>query len=178
MASEYSLYRKIQVTLEIAKSVQIGSWSELRAEILSNRPPNFLTKRYDAEHDTVVQDISERSVKKTVAICRALQLVDETGALTSPGRQSLRKAAFDRVIAEQIHVLLEAKGVRVSLLNEIVARSLQSTPVTMPTALELWQQSAGEMSLMLFSQMLTLLAQAGGAESSQRKVYLHFGKRV
>jgi hypothetical protein len=47
-------------------------------------------------------------------------------------------------------------------------------PVIMPTAVELWEHASGDIPLLLFSQLLTLLAQCGGAESSQRKVYLQF----
>jgi len=174
MPSEYSLYRKIQVALEITKALRVESWVDIKERILSQAPPNFVTKQYDIKHDVRVEQVSERSIRRTVSICRALQLIDDSGDLTPAGRQALRQSTFDRILAEQVNSFLREKGVQVSTLNKLINKSLRSTPVIMPTAMELWEHGGRDIPLLLFSQMLTLLSQCGGAESSQRKVYLEF----
>jgi hypothetical protein len=174
MPSEYSLYRKIQVVLDIAKAAQLGSWVELKTQIISQRPPNFLTRQYDVKHDTMVQEVSERSIRKTVNVCRALGFIDDRGDLTAAGRKAVRQAQFDKALAERVREFLREKRVKMSMLNDLVQKSLRSRPVIMPTAAQLWEASDSGMSLLLFSQMLTLLSQCGGADSSQRKVYLEF----
>jgi hypothetical protein len=174
MPSEYSLYRKIQVALDIAKSVQISAWSQLKEKIASEAPPNFMTTQYDVKRDAMVQQLSERSIRRTVNICRALHLIDDSGDLTSTGRKSLRHASFNKILAEAVREFLEGRNVNISNLNEIIQKSLRARPVVMPTAIQLWEASRTEMPLLLFSQMLTLLSQCGGADSSQRKIYLEF----
>jgi len=174
MPSEFSLYRKIQVILDIAKASDIASWNELSGEIISERPPNFLTKQYDKRRDAMLPDISTRSVTRAVNACRALQLIYDSGSLTDAGRRALRSSLFNRVISEQVHRYLEQFGIRVANLNNIIEKSLRSDPLVMPTSAELWQRSGSRISLLRFSQMLTLLVQCGSADSSQRKIYLHF----
>lgn len=176
MPSEYSLYRKIQVVLDIAKAAQLDSWVELKTNVISQRPPNFLTRQYDVKHDTMVQEISERSIRKAVNVCRALGLIDDRGDLTVAGKKAIRQAQFDRVLIAQVREFLAAKGVDVETLNASVRKSLRAQPVVMPTALQLWEACQPEMTLPFFSQMLTLLSQCGSAESSQRKIYLKFNE--
>ncbi|MGD0538049.1 MAG: hypothetical protein ABSC03_10440 [Verrucomicrobiota bacterium] len=174
MPSEFSLYRKIQVVLETARGVNVTSLVELRREIILQRAPNFLTKQYDKEHDSFVQEVSRRGVRRTVNICGTLRLIDERGDLSEAGRRALRRTVFDRILTEQIHKCLEDNRLGPTMLNAIIAKGLRSNPVVMPTTAELWEEAKTEVPLLLFSQMLTLLAQCGSADSSQRKIYLHF----
>jgi hypothetical protein len=174
MPSEYSLYRKIQVVLNIAKAAQLSSWVELKTTVISQRPPNFLTRQYDVKHDTIVQEVSERSIRKTVNVCRALGLIDDRGDLTVAGRKAVRQAQFDRVLITQVQEFLADKGVEIESLNACVRKSLRAQAVVMPTAFHLWKACEPDMTLPFFSQMLTLLSQCGSAESSQRKIYLEF----
>lgn len=171
MASERSLYRKIQVVLSLAKAVDIGSISELYTAVAAQRPPNFLTKQYDSAHDELTLDVSKRGVRRAVNICRRLGLLDEAGGLTETGKQALKAAHFDRIVSNQIRTLFRERGIGRSALNEIIRKCLRSDPVTMPTTSELWERTNSEISLMLFSQMLTLLSQCGEAQSFQRKIY-------
>jgi hypothetical protein len=176
MPSDFSLYRKIQVVLDVAKAVRVTSWTDLRREIIAQRPPNFVTKQYDQKRDAFLPDISTRSVRRAVSICRSLQLLDDSGQLTEPGRRALRASIFDRVLAEQVHGFLKQEGLHVSALNNIITKSLRANPLIMPTSAELWQKCGAEIPLLLFSQMLALLAHCGSADSSQRKIYLHFNE--
>jgi hypothetical protein len=176
MPSEFSLFRKIQVVLEIAKAVEVRSWRELNGEIISQRPPNFLTKQYDKKHDAMMHDVSRRGVRKTIRICRMLQLIDDNGHITDVGRRALRSSVFNRVLSAQVQQFLGTNGIQIGTLSVIINKSLRSDPLVMPTSSVLWQESGSKMSLLLFSQMLTLLAQCGMAESSQRKIYLRFNR--
>lgn len=174
MPSEISLYRKIQVVLDVARAVKVNDCLELRAQIMGQRPPNFITKQYDKKHDAFLPDISERGVRRAVAVCRMLQLIDDSGQLDEAGRHALRGSNFSRVLAEQVKAFLEKHGIHFSTLNSIVAKNLRANPMIMPTSIEIWQKCGTTMRLLLFSQMLTLLSQCGSAQSSQRKIYLHF----
>jgi hypothetical protein len=176
MPSEFSLFRKIQVVLDIAKAVEVGSWRELNSEVISQRPPNFLTKQYDKKHDAMMHDVSQRGVRKAINISRMLQLIDDKGHITDVGRRALRSSIFGRVLSEQVQQFLEGKGIQIRSLGGIINKSLHSNPLVMPTSSVLWEGSGSKIPLLLFSQMLTLLSQCGVAESSQRKIYLRFNQ--
>jgi len=174
MPSEFSLFRKIQVVLDIAKAVEVKSWRELSSEVISQRPPNFLTKQYDQKHDAMMHDVSRRGVRKTIHVCRMLQLIDDNGQVTNVGRRALRSALFSPVLSGQVGKFLENRGVQIATLEGVIDACLRSNPLVMPTSSVLWERSGSKMPLLLFSQMLTLLAHCGAAESSQQKIYLRF----
>ncbi len=173
MPSENSVYRKIQVVLDVAKSVRVNTLEELRREIRGRKYPNFETLQYDQAQDDSVRRQSDRVIQRTVGICCALSIIGAEGRLTKEGRQALMKARFDNTIASQIRSFLKREGVRLSNLNSIIFEDLQSSPPILPTSRELWTASGSEISCSVFSRMLTLLAQCGGAQSSQKKIYLH-----
>ncbi len=173
MPSESSLYRKIQVALDIAKSVKVDSVVGLRAEISGRKPPNFLSRRYDRETDKFVVDISGRSIRQTVAICRILGLLEESGGLSEQGRRAIQRAKFDNVLASRIRALMRGEDVDLPALNTAIEKGFHAKPPTLPTAKELWGASHGSMTYPLFARMLTLLSHSGGAKSTQKKIYLH-----
>ncbi len=177
MPSEYSLYRKIQVVLDVAKSVKVDSIDQLGAEIKGRRLPNFLSRRYDREKDVFVTDISDKSIRRAVTLCAVLGLVGHDGTLLAKGRQALQRIRYDRVVAGQVRAFLKGKGVNIHELNRVILESLQSSPPVLPTSKELWTITGSPMSRGMFSKMLTLLAHCGGAKSSQKKIYLHVDTR-
>lgn len=173
MPSEKSVYRKIQVVLNTAKSVKVNTLEGLHAEIRARKQPNFLTRQYDREQDTVVDDISDRAIRRTLSVCLLLELIGPDGRLTKEGRQALRSVRFDNVIASQIRLFLRREGIIFSDLNKVILEDLHSNPPVLPTSRELWEAVDSDISISNFSRMLTLLSLCGGAQSSQKKIYLH-----
>lgn len=177
MPSENSVYRKIQVVLDIAKSVTVNTLEELRREIKGRKRPNFETDQYDQAHDIFAPRQSDRVIRRTVTLCHVLELIGSDGHLTKEGRQALMKARFDNVVANQIHLFLRREGISFSDLNKVILEDLHSNPPVLPTSRELWETVDADISYSNFSRMLTLLVQCGGAMSSQRKIYLHISSK-
>jgi hypothetical protein len=174
MASERSLYRKIQIVLDVTKSVSATNISELREHISSQELPTFISEQYDEEQDRFVPRVSKRVVRKTLGTCRLLGLIGDDGRLTPLGREASRRSRFDRVISEQVRELLSSRGVSFKSLNELIRKHLHTSPPQLPTADDLWKSINADVSNGIFTRMLTLLVHCGIAESAQRRIYLHF----
>ena len=177
MPGESSLYRKIQVVLDLAKAVKVNSLVEFHLQIRDSGMQNFLSRRYDKKTDTFVIDISEKSIRHTVKLCSLLGLLTEDGSLSPTGRHALQAARYDQVIAVRIRQCLKREGVALQDLNDTIMRYLQGSPTVLPTCKQLWLAAGNSMSYSVFSKMLTLLAQCGGAQSSQKKIYLRIKAR-
>ena len=173
MPSELSFYRKIQVVLDLAKSVKPNSIDELHEEIKAQGYTNFLTRKYDSERDDFIQFVSDRSIRRTIAFCRTLGLIEPDGSLSKQGRQAVDRTKFDKTAANQIRALLQGSEIDLADLNEIILNKLQSNPPVLPTCKELWAEIETEMSYSRFSRLMTMLVHCGGARSSQAKIYLH-----
>ena len=173
MASSRSIYRKIQEVLDFAKSIDVKTAAQLRSEIESTEPQIFKTNQYDRESDAFVPRISQRVIRNTVNMCELLDLIGVDGGLTDLGREALRKNRFDKVLSSQVRLKLRTKGVTLAEINRVIITSLQAKPPIMPTCARIWESCGGTMSYSLFWRLLTLLANCGAAESSQKKIYLH-----
>jgi hypothetical protein len=99
--------------------------------------------------------------------------VGADGGLTEIGRKALHKKQFDGLVAGQIRSFLKKAGVNLMELNQIIQNHLKADPPVLPTCKEIWVATANQVSYPTFSRMLTLLAQCGGAHSSQKKIYLN-----
>lgn len=174
MASDHSLYRKIELVLDMAKSVSVANLDELRSEIIGRKPANFFSRQYDPETDRFDEDISERAVRKTLSTCRVLGLLADDGSLTTAGREALRKTRFDAVLAAAVRRFFREREIHLSKLNEQIREKLQASPPVLPTSEELWRTTGAQMSRGTFARMLTLLAHSGAARSAQRRIYLRF----
>ena len=174
MASDRSLYRKIEVVLDLAKSVSVASVHELRSEILGRKPSLFFSRQYNSATDRFDEDISERVIRKTLSVCRLLGLLDDDGSLTAAGREALRKTRFDAVVAGAVRRFLREREIHLAKLNELIRKRLQTNPPVLPTSVELWQATGMTMARGTFARMLTLLAHCGAADSTQKRIYLRF----
>ncbi len=174
MPSERSLYRKIQLTLDVAKSSEADSLTDLTATVVAKQFPNFDTLQYDEEVDDFTWRQSDKVVRRTVRLCNHLGLVQKDGRLSKIGRQATRKTRFEEVIAERVRIRLMEAGVEIGRLNRIIKKKLQSEPTVLPTAAELWDEVEPQIARAEFSRMLTLLTHCGAAASSQRKIFLSF----
>ena len=174
MASERSLYRKIQIVLDVTKSVSASNLDELREKISGQELPVFVSEQYDEEEDRFVPRVSARIIRKTIGSCRLLGLIGEDGRLTPLGREASRRRQFDAVLSQQIRAFLGNRDVSFKALNDLIHKRLQANPPLLPTSEELWHAIKTEIPRGTFTRMLTLLAHCGGAESAQRRIYLHF----
>lgn len=172
MPSEVSLYRKIQVVLDVAKSIKPNSIDELREEIKSQGYTNFLARKYDSEKDDFIQFISDRSIRRTIAFCLTLDLIGTDGSLSKQGRKAVDRTKFDKTVAGQIRDLLEGSEIHLPAFNKIILNKLRSNPPVLPTCKELWAEIETKMSYSKFSRLMTILVHCGGARSSQAKIYL------
>jgi hypothetical protein len=175
MPSEHSIYRKIQVILEIAKSANIETIPALQKLIERKNLVTFHTRHFDRDKDSFVIETSEKAIHNALRLCQDLKLVKTDGSLTEKGRQAIQRAKFEQVIANQILTCFREAGIQVSELNKLILESIQSNPPVMPTSSVLWAAIEEKMHHFQFSRMISLLAQCGGAESSQKKVYLRIG---
>jgi hypothetical protein len=173
MPSELSLYRKIQVVLDVAKSIEPNSIDELREEIKSQGYTNFLARKYDSEKDDFIQFISVRSIRRTMAFCLTLGLLETDGSLSKQGRKAIDRTKYDKTVAGQIRPLLEGSDIHLPEFNKIILKKLRSSPPVLPTCKELWAEVETKMSYSQFSRLMTMLVHCGGACSSQAKIYLH-----
>lgn len=174
MASEKSLYRKIQLVLGVANVAPKTTLKDLVTEVESQKLPAFNTLQYDPDKDQFSWRVSRRVIRRTVSFCYRLGLVTEDGQLTRDGRQALRKTQFDIVLADRTRIILSASGIVIGKLNKTIEESLQSNPPALPTAKTLWSAAKTNMKVPEFSRLLTLLSHCGAAQSSQSKLYLTF----
>lgn len=172
MASERSLYKKIQEVLVIARSVRVKSLRELRDHIESEPPDMFKTRQYDAKTDTKPLLVSPPVVRRAVNMCLFLELLSIDGRLTETGREALHPRQFDQIVAECVRSKMLESGVHLSRLNDVIVKGLQASPPALPTSGALWEAAGNDMAKGLFTRLLTLLAHCGAAESSQRKIFL------
>lgn len=164
----------MQTVVEIAKSVKVSSLGDLCKEIKGIAPTMFNTGRYVAERDEFVPDISIESIKRAVAFCRLLELLSEEGALTVHGREATRKSRFGSVVGEQTRLILGRSGVKITTINSVIRRKLQTDPPALPTADVLWDELQPNVNRGTFSKLLTLLVHCECGQSSQKKIYLNF----
>jgi len=172
MPSERSLYRKIQIAIDIAKSVRVDSMQGLAAEIEARELPSFNTLQYDRERDTFVPRQSGRTIRRVLHLCRRLDLLADDGHLSEHGRIILRRTKFDGILANQVRNVLREHGVNLKRINTVIRSKLKADPPILPTASELWESMQPELRQADFSRLLTLLVNCGTAESSQRRVFL------
>lgn len=174
MPSERSLYRKIQIVLDVAKGVAASDLAQLRSEVSAQELPTFMSEHYDDDEDRFVLRVSERIVRKTLGVCRLLGLIGDDARLTAMGREASRRSRFDAVMSRQVRSFLNERHVSFKALNAIIRKRLQTTPPILPTSDELWRESHSDVPQGTFNRMLTLLAHCGAAESYQRRIYVHF----
>ena len=173
MPSERSLFRKIQEVLETVKAEDVDSVDELRDKLAKRHDKMFKTRQYNPEKDTISLRPSVRVIRNTVRMCYLIGLISNEGRLTDAGRQALDRTRFESVIRYQVRGFLKAQGVGLAQMNRAIAESLQARPVVLPTSAALWQAAGSQVPKGIFTRLLTLLSHAGGAESTQRKIYLH-----
>lgn len=172
MAHEHSIYRKVQIVLETAKSSNSESLNGLEAIIKEKNLTAFHSRQFDREKDIYTTSTSIKSIRRVVRFCRELELVKENGSLTAAGREALHRARFEDVIVARVLSYFKNADIEVAQINQLIADRLHSRTPALTTANEIWETLKTKISYSKFSPMLTLLSQCGGARSSRKKVYL------
>ena len=172
MPSDRSVYRKIQVVLEVRHTNAVDSRTELIDLIKNAKDPTFFTRQYDDETDEFIERISPKAIRRTVKLCETLGLLDPRASLTPEGRRASRRDAFEEEVADRVRAVLGASDVDLSVTKGLIAKGFKENPVVLPTARMLFDALGPSMSYQLFSRLLTLLSHCGGAEATQRKLYL------
>ena len=172
MPSDRSSYNKLQVLLDTARSYSVKTVDELIHHLEAKRHPAFMSRQYKPATDSFAFDVSKPTIKRVIRISQYLDLITVDGTLTADGKQSVGKGKFPLIVQRKLHNKLQSEGVDVTDLNKLIIKCLRGDPVTLPTARTLWQELGGKISYSKFSLILSLLAQSGGAVSTQRKLYL------
>lgn len=174
MASDRSLFEKIRHVLRTAERATAESTDELATEVLASGLTSFLSLQYDDGLDEYVWHQSEKSVRRCIAMCLRLELV-EGGRLTAAGRRAMRnEQSYQLTLGDRVRGLLEAAGADVSRLNANSRELLSSKEFVPPTAAALWERLQPQLSKAEFGRLLTLLAAAHQATTLQSKLYLRF----
>jgi len=164
----------MQTVVDVAKAVKVSDLEELCQEIKGLGPTMFNTSRYAPERDAFVSDISIQAIKRTVAFCQLLELVNEEGALTVHGRDAARESRFSIVLGEEVRLMLSRGGVKLGAMNAVIRSKLHADPPVLPTSDVLWEELQPDINRGTFSKMLTLLIHCESGRCSQKKVYLGF----
>lgn len=173
MPTERSLYRKIQEVLETAKAAHIESLEDLRDRLEKRQDKMFKTQQYNPEKDAMRLLPSHRVIRGTVRICCLIDVISTEGRLTDAGRQALQRKCFGSVIVSQVRHFLKQQGLDLTQMNRAISECLQARPVVLPTSTALWQATGSKVPKGVFTKLLTLLGHAGGAQTAQRKIYVH-----
>lgn len=175
MASERSLYEKVKHVLRVAEGLEVETVQELVATVEEEGTMAFLSLQYDYETDEYVWRQSRRAIRRCVGMCLKLGLVDETGTLTTYGKRARRRESdYRSVLGERIMEVMTDAGITTSLLNDTSQGLLRSGSSQLPTSLTLWETLEPNVGKAEFSRLLTLLADAGYAETRQSKLFLGF----
>ena len=177
MAGETTYYRRLQVLLELSAVHKPRSAALLIDHIAEKSPPNFVYHRWNPDKRDIVGRCSVAAIKKTFGIASELGLVDSsTGILTKIGKEAADPARFERLLRQQLTLLLGRLGCTVSSIVEMSRQLLHSRKITLPTADELYARlfTAKENNLPAgkFRTLLRLLAACGGIATSRRQVFL------
>jgi hypothetical protein len=173
MPTERSLYRKIQEILDTAKAEHVESLEDLRGKLDKRQDQMFKTYQYDPEKDAMRLLPSPRVIRNAVRICCLIGMISNEGHLTDAGRQALQRKRFASVIASQVRQFLRQHGLDLAQMNRAISDGLEARPMILPTSIALWEATGSKLPKGIFTRLLTLLGHAGGAESVQRKIYLH-----
>ena len=177
MPNEFSIYRKIQAVLDVAKSVNVINVAALSSEIYVRGLSNFLARRFEKKKDKYVDYISSASIARAVKFCLLLNLIDLSGKLTRNGRDALHGEGFDRIVSRQINEYFFNHGVEINKMNITISESLKKMPPVLPTSSHLYEFiDKNKIQYPIFSKMMTLLVQCKMAESSQKKIYLNIAE--
>lgn len=174
MASERSLFRKLEVLISLASAEEVGGVRELGAAIERHSPDIFYSRRYDSNSEEFVWEFSRNVLRRAIKFARTLDLIDSGGALTETGRLALRRDRYAEVIRGRVRRTLEKSGFEFARANEVIRSLLSCDPPQLPTSEVLREELGIGLGKGKFSTLLTLLGHAGGANFSQRKMYLEF----
>lgn len=173
MIGERSIYRKVQVVLDVAKTGKTKSLNELEENIVSINPINFSYTIMDKKRGKRVPHCSTDSVRKTVSLCIDLELINEKGKLTDIGINLLDQDKFEKVLSKQVLIFFKNTGITLEKMSETIkADMLQSNPVILPTSEAIWNALDQPVPLERFSVLLTLLGQCNTITTSRRKLFL------
>ncbi len=175
VASERSLYSKLDLVLGTALSSEPETLSQLSDSVLAQGHSAFVTRRYDADEDDYVWKPSRPSVVRVVGMARRLGLVDDSGQLTDAGNSAhSTESSFRREIADAVAGRLGESGTSLASLNRLATELLRRSPPEMPTAAAFFEELEPSIGRAEFGRLLTLLADAEAALIAQRRIYLEF----
>jgi hypothetical protein len=173
MPGERTLYRKMQVALEVCASARCTSVEAVIAEIMRKDPINFRYSKLRADGSRGL-DCSEVSVTRAVNLCVMLGLIAHSGRLTRDGVSATDHSRFGRIVGSRVTAFLEGQGMGTVALHSAIRRLLARSDPVLPTADSLWLalgQPEGVPADLLRS-LLYLLGIAGLLVASQRRIYL------
>ena len=173
MPGKSTYYSRIQIMLELAGARKSRSSEEFIQGIVRKSPPNFVYHRWDPDKEEISAKCSESVARRTFELACELGLMDrESGALTKDGKVAADPTRFDLILRRKLSSYLQEQGCSVKNLEAASMNMLQSNPVVLPAADELYLAEGGDLPLYKFRTLLRLLASCGGIAISRRHIFL------
>lgn len=175
MPGERTLYRKIQIILDYAKDRRHKDKRTLIDYIVGRKPTNFIYYYRDRTTDEIIYGYSEKSIERTMEICRDLKLLSGEGLfLTKTGVTASDPRRFMTIIGRKTSELLESKGISLNSILRAIRRIIRSSNPEPPTVRTIWHElnePEESIDFLTFAQLLNLLGQSGYLVMSQKRIY-------
>jgi len=179
MASERSLYRKIQVVLDEIRKSRPENLDLLAERIHERSPINFTYYNTRIKGQTAVEVCKSKTIRRTIDICVDLELISPDVELTPAGRKALNLADYDNVLRQNLKLAFKKQGIIIEKIESTILDILKdASPDKIPT----WQSISDAMQIEArnkrkFHDHITLLGMCKGISFSQKKIYLPSQKR-
>ena len=177
MAGKTTYYRRLQVILELSASEKPSDKEAFLAGINRKSPPNFVYHRWDPKRKERVGITSSGAILGTFNLAVRLGIIEEeTGRLTSVGKEAADQTRFDIVITKQLDKIFKLLGFSITKIEEESGKMLRKNDIVLPTADKLYvsvfDNQEPEISILYFRTLMRLLAACGGINTSRRQLYL------
>ena len=174
MPGDRSLYRKMQVVLDEARSGGHRSLDGLIDGLLAKGPLNFEYRGRDPASGQKRLRCSRNSVTRAIPLCCDMGLVNgETDRLTRSGMVAVDRGRFDDVVAARVADRLDELGVSVKKMEAVITdKLLRASRPILPTSDALYDALGRLLRECEFRTYLNLLGRCGGIRTSQSRIYL------
>jgi len=170
-----SVYNKIRVVLDYAGRQLGEDGRELEDVIHELQLDVFMVRKWDAEQDRFVVEVSRRSIIRCVRIATLIGLLSDDGSPTKRGTQARTDTKYAGAVEEGVREYLSGAGFSFEDANSWLSECLHRYPPELPTAATLFDRWQPNCSRSVFAALLTLLSNAGGCVSTTGRVFGRLG---
>lgn len=179
MHGERSLYRKIQIVLDYAKEGKHRDKESLGDFIHSQHPTNFIYYYRNRKTDKIEHKYSRTSIDEAIDLCVELELLRKDDLHpTKTGISAIDPRRFPTIIGKKVSELFSRMDFPVTSIQSSIRKILQASNPMVPTATEIWSQlnsnnqKEGQLDVLKFTRLITLLGQCKVLFMTQRRIFL------